>query len=838
MIAFATFFLGLVLGVQTVAVMTSEDVAQVELRLDEHSLVVLDRPPWRAPVDLGDTLEPRMLTAIARDADGLEVARAEQALNLPRPPAELEILLEPGTGGRGAVARVSWDSIVSAAWPAVTAAFDGVEIPVADPRRIPLPDHDPAQLHFLRVDAVFGEHISTFAERVLGGTYADRLSTELTAVPVRLTGRRDLPAVEDLGGWVRIRGAEAPVLAVDEGPADLIVVRDVSAQSGLDSFARSSRNASLRYVARLKTDQRVRFLSPFARPVPHPGYSMSLFEPTESLTAQDGGLYWLLTRVRPKHTADEGQRLADAVGAAGLTAAGGSRPRAILLLLGPDPEDRSTLEAGAVRRYLRSLRVPLVVWTVGGEATTPWGDAERIDSLASLERAVKSLRRDLERQRILWVEGVHLPRSIELTDRALGTSSPRPETVRFLPVFLLLLLPQAPDGPAPDGPVAPIGSRSAFDLSGAEETLRVEAGVRLRREPDDTSPPLATIEATADLPVLDRLPGWTRVRLGAWVGWVPADGREPEETRDRSVSLTRVPPAADRQPIPDPELLARALEHLSDPSSPARLGPFALYTDSRRTRLVERLVRLGDELVDTYARRFGLTVGPVRGAIVLFASEKDYRDYLTAAVEPAVSFARGHARSGVAAFFVGEEDELQLPSILVHEATHLIDHETLGRDLPPWLEEGLASDLSSSRITADGRIDTGSWGGSTSLAAAGGRLWMRQSGAQASRRQLLESWRRGRLLPLVDLLRMSWTDFVSDDGRVLHYHQATAFVRYLLDGDDGLAPGFRSYLAALAGGSDPLDPGLLEASLDRSTAELERGLDLWLGRQELLGDGR
>lgn len=411
--------------------------------------------------------------------------------------------------------------------------------------------------------------------------------------------------------------------------------------------------------------------------------------------------------------------------------------------------------------------------------------------------------------------------------------------MRSLPVVLLLLLPQAPAGSAPDEVPSPIGSRSAFDFSGEEEILRVEGGVRLRREPDASSPPLATIDVATDVPVLERVAGWTRVRYGAWVGWVPADGREPAETRGRSVTLTRPQPGAATRPIPDPDLLALALDRLSEAASPSHVGPFTLYTDSRRKRLVDRLVRLGGGLEETYSRRFGLPVGTVRGTIVLYASEADYRAYLAAATEPAVSFARGHARSGVAAFFVGEEDQDQLPSILVHEATHLIDHEVLGRDLPPWLEEGLASDLSSSRIHADGRIEIGTWGGNTSLAMAGGRVWMRQVGAQAARRQLLESWRRRRLVPLAELLRMPWEVFVADDDRALHYQQATALIRYLLDGgDQALTAGFRSYLGALATGADPLDQGVLERALGRGVGQLERGLDLWLGRQELLGAER
>jgi hypothetical protein len=35
-----------------------------------------------------------------------------------------------------------------------------------------------------------------------------------------------------------------------------------------------------------------------------------------------------------------------------------------------------------------------------------------------LERATKAVRRLLDRQRILWIEGIHLPQRIELSARA------------------------------------------------------------------------------------------------------------------------------------------------------------------------------------------------------------------------------------------------------------------------------------------------------------------------------------------------------------------------------------------------------------------------------------
>jgi hypothetical protein len=430
-IAFATLFLGLVLGVQTVEVMASQDVARVELLLDGRPVAAIEHPPWRTVVDLGTALEPKILEAVGRDGRGREIARSTQRLNLPRPPAELELLLEPGEEGRGSVARLSWDSIAGQTEPTIRAWFDGAELPVVDTRRLELPAHDPRQLHFLRVEATFTEHLGTVAERVLGGTWADQLSAQLTAVPVHVSGNAELPAARQLDDWLTVDGKGAPVLAVDDGPDDLIVVRDLSAQPLLDGLASLDRSVSfafrsgsvrqspsLRYVAPLKGDQRLRFLAPYARQVADTHHTTSLFEPSEAFTAHDGGLYWLLTRVRTTTSPPEGQRLADAVAAAGMMAAGGSRPRAVLLILGPDAVDRSGLDPETVRGYLESLRVPMVVWSLGGAGTPSWGPTEAIESLTSLERATKAVRRLLDRQRILWIEGIHLPQRIELSARA------------------------------------------------------------------------------------------------------------------------------------------------------------------------------------------------------------------------------------------------------------------------------------------------------------------------------------------------------------------------------------------------------------------------------------
>jgi hypothetical protein len=105
-------------------------------------------------------------------------------------------------------------------------------------------------------------------------------------------------------------------------------------------------------------------------------------------------------------------------------AAGGSRPRAVLLVLGPRPVDGSSFTPTVVRGYLEALRVPLVVWSVGGHEGAHWGPSEIVDSLGALERAAKGVRRLLDRQRILWIAGVHLPQEIELSERARAFAEP------------------------------------------------------------------------------------------------------------------------------------------------------------------------------------------------------------------------------------------------------------------------------------------------------------------------------------------------------------------------------------------------------------------------------
>jgi hypothetical protein len=118
-------------------------------------------------------------------------------------------------------------------------------------------------------------------------------------------------------------------------------------------------------------------------------------------------------------------RFADAVAVAALEATTENRRRAVLLVLSGQAKDQSRYDPAAVRRYLAALRVPLVVWCVGepepGSAASLWGGkVEIIREKGDVNPAFKALREVLDSQRIVMVDGRHLPQSIALTPKATG----------------------------------------------------------------------------------------------------------------------------------------------------------------------------------------------------------------------------------------------------------------------------------------------------------------------------------------------------------------------------------------------------------------------------------
>lgn len=413
MLTFVTLLLGLTTGVRPIEVAVGPNVAAVELRLDGRMVATLAQAPWRTSVDLGLEPEPHELLAIGRDAAGAEVVRARQMVNMPRPPAEATLLLMPGSGGRARRARLTWLNALETPPERIAVTFDGRPVWLEPSREIALPDYVPEQVHFLRADLDFPGNLVASAEIIFGGRDVDETRTELTGIPAFFAGPPR--TATDLDGAFLADGKPARVSAVEEGPGEIVVVRDDRARAPL---ARTTLHWSSE--PDLRPGQKIRFCWPVTLPADKAYEGYDIFLRSGEFAAKSGGLLRLLTA--SKAPASKGPRFADAVSVAALLATGQNRARAVLFLYGGSP-DASKLAPEVVRRYLAKLRVPLHVWAVSlpaAKRAEGWGKVTLVRDYPAFLAAVRTLLDDVEAQRIVWVDGAHLPQSITLSPKASG----------------------------------------------------------------------------------------------------------------------------------------------------------------------------------------------------------------------------------------------------------------------------------------------------------------------------------------------------------------------------------------------------------------------------------
>jgi hypothetical protein len=306
----------------------------------------------------------------------------------------------------------------------VALSLDGRPLELDDPARVPLPDHDPAQLHFLRVEIEFPHNVSVVEELTFGGSYGDRVDTDLTALPVVIADRRSgtpLPGPGGLGGWFLSNGRETAVAAVDEGPAEITILRDRAVQDRLERLV-PDRLAGVRFDAVLRADQKLAFFWPFM--VRAPSGIWTFPPPFGWMSPRDGGVPWFLAGTPPPAPPDGKQLLADAIAVAGMNSLARNRRRAVVLILGREPSDESQFSPQTVRHFLASLRVPLHVWSPYEHTDSAWGPVRDVSSLWKFRAAVTELARDVDRQRIVWLQGRHLPQRVELSERAATIAFP------------------------------------------------------------------------------------------------------------------------------------------------------------------------------------------------------------------------------------------------------------------------------------------------------------------------------------------------------------------------------------------------------------------------------
>ena len=430
MITFVTLILGLISGVYPIEVAVGGPVAAVEFTLDGAPAGRLAGPPWIARVDLGPDLRPHELVARALDAEGGEIARATQWLNLPRPPAEVGVVLENDAKGVPQAARLTWQIVNGVNPVSIGLTLDGQALQVDGTGRAALPPRDLKTLHVLSAELWFPPGVTAHRDVAYGGEYGSEVATELTAVPVRMRPGAALPAPAELAGWFTAGGRPLPVAATENGTGKVVLVRVPAGQEILGKVLSRTRMPAFPVLdsrMRLGPEDRVRFLS-LASSFKISKVPAELFDLSPELASKDGGLLTFLTFSRLLREArGKERRIADAVAVAGLEASAENDRRAVVLVLGGENKDISRYGPATVRRYLESIRVPLFVWSLYGKdtpAALAWAASgqlvEDISSIPRLEQAVDRLKAEIADQRIVWLDGRHLPQAIALGPAAKG----------------------------------------------------------------------------------------------------------------------------------------------------------------------------------------------------------------------------------------------------------------------------------------------------------------------------------------------------------------------------------------------------------------------------------
>lgn len=428
MIVFLTLYLGLISGKQPVALQADAAVKSIRIVVDGANVATMNAAPWRTEVDFGAALLPHEIVAIALDGNGAEIARASQLVNVPRSPAEIDVVLTRNAEGVPTRAKLVGRHLGQQGPRSATLKLDETSVAVGTTLEAALPAVDMRRPHVLAAEMRFTDDVAARRELVFGGQFAESTQTQLTPVAVARTGASDAPPAE---GCFAMKGAPLQVRSVEPSSALVIVVRDpesreinkrlgnkppnvgpspVMLDAGLDVY-RVPRQATTRVVddgrtiATLDKETSLQLLSSVANSGSARTETM-LFPISPPFSAAKTGLYFLLTRPQMAARLNASRQWADAVAVAGVRAAAGGRRRAVVLVLGSGA-DKSDHPPAAVRAYLASIGVPLFVWSPNGkrpDLAASWGEMEDVSSTAKLAEAADRLRHALDTQRIAWIE--------------------------------------------------------------------------------------------------------------------------------------------------------------------------------------------------------------------------------------------------------------------------------------------------------------------------------------------------------------------------------------------------------------------------------------------------
>ena len=328
----------------------------------------------------------------------------------------------------------------------------------------------------------------------------------------------------------------------------------------------------------------------------------------------------------------------------------------------------------------------------------------------------------------------------------------------------------------------------------------------------------ARLTSLAYLPVLARDGGWLKVRFDGEDGWADSAWQPPHSRRDarRGILRQRAHPT-----IPTNWEALDVGKKLMGVRKPwGEIGSWNLFTDVVDEELLQLVSAAAEQTEDAFFARYGrVPSGSPTHAVLLFARDADYREFGDETAELPTTGHRGFAGQGMVAVTTEGLKRREVASVLVHELTHLLVQRAIGWQLPPWLNEGMASDLGSvwvedsSDLVLDRLVDDPE----ASYGTYHSRLLYLDSLAAA-----------GRLPTIQSVLARDRFGFYRGDNVGTSYAQSAAFIRYALDSDDGrMAQGFLEFLDLVAKGKRADLLGLL----GRDLPQLEEGFRVWLAQQ-------
>jgi hypothetical protein len=331
MVTFITLFLSLVSGTHPVEVAVDGPVARVEILLDRELVGRRTRPPWRVGCNFGPAITPHELVAVAYDAEGSEIHRTRQLINLPRARAETRIVFVSDERGLPTAVKVIWETAEQIQPLGVYVIFDGQVLQPSEEGVFPLPPYDPNQVHIVTAEAQFLDGITAHSDVTFGGRYGSQVATELTAVPIHVDGKK--PKLADLEGVFRARGAILTTAALERPGAKVYLVRDHAAVAGMAPIRRRQDALGGRYK-RIGGSREPGKVAPkhdqLYFVVPNPTYrkGRELYPTSPAMDVEELGLGWLVTHITNPEASLEGQQLSSAVAVAGVQAAAEGVPRA------------------------------------------------------------------------------------------------------------------------------------------------------------------------------------------------------------------------------------------------------------------------------------------------------------------------------------------------------------------------------------------------------------------------------------------------------------------------------------------------------------------------------